>query len=140
MAEHDSSYKLLFSHSEMVADLIRGFLHEAWVAELDFATLKGVSGQRRSVRIAYRHPEANATAATGSDVETRFVVSATVRGAYPSDFLGPSESRPHREMHAAMEGIVRPHRSHRLAVRYPLPEAPAAKLAADTVAEFLIGY
>jgi len=42
MAEHDSSYKLLFSHSQMVADLIRGFLHEAWVAELDFATQERV--------------------------------------------------------------------------------------------------
>jgi len=102
MAEHDSSYKLLFSHSQMVADLIRGFVHEAWVAELDFANVEGVSGQRRSVRIAYRHPEANAIAATESDVETRFVVSATVRGAYPSDFLGPSQSRPHRERRLAL--------------------------------------
>jgi predicted transposase YdaD len=43
MAEHDSSYKLLFSHSEMVADLIRGFVREDWVEELDFSTLERVS-------------------------------------------------------------------------------------------------
>jgi hypothetical protein len=28
MAEHDPSYKLLFSHREVVADLLRGFLRE----------------------------------------------------------------------------------------------------------------
>ena len=43
MAEHDPSYKLLFSHSEMVADLIRGFVREDWVEELDFSTLERVS-------------------------------------------------------------------------------------------------
>lgn len=37
---HDSSYKLLFSHPAMVADLLTGFVHEDWVAELDFATLE----------------------------------------------------------------------------------------------------
>ena len=43
MAFHDPSYKLLFSHREMVTDLIRGFVHEDWVAELDFNTLERVS-------------------------------------------------------------------------------------------------
>ena len=43
-ADHDHSYKLLFSHPEMVADLLRGFVHEDWVQELDFATLEKVSG------------------------------------------------------------------------------------------------
>ncbi|MGF1615628.1 MAG: Rpn family recombination-promoting nuclease/putative transposase, partial [Gammaproteobacteria bacterium] len=42
--EHDSGYKLLFSHPEMVADLLRDFVHEAWVGEVDFATLERVSG------------------------------------------------------------------------------------------------
>jgi hypothetical protein len=27
--EHDASYKLLFSHTRMVEDLLRGFVHEA---------------------------------------------------------------------------------------------------------------
>lgn len=43
MAQHDPSYKLLFSHSEMVADLIRGFVREDWVKELDCDTLERVS-------------------------------------------------------------------------------------------------
>ena len=32
------SYKLLFSHREMVADLVRGLVREDWVAGLDFDT------------------------------------------------------------------------------------------------------
>ena len=42
--DHDHSYKLLFSHPEMVADLLRGFVREDWVNELDFATLERVGG------------------------------------------------------------------------------------------------
>lgn len=44
VADHDHSYKKLFSHPEMVEDLIRGFVHEDWVQELDFSTLERVSG------------------------------------------------------------------------------------------------
>ena len=42
MAAHDPSYKFLFSHREMVADLVRGFVREDWVAALDFDTLERV--------------------------------------------------------------------------------------------------
>jgi len=42
--DHDHSYKLLFSHPEMVADLIRGFVREEWVDHLDFSSLEKVSG------------------------------------------------------------------------------------------------
>jgi predicted transposase YdaD len=42
--DHDQSYKLLFSHPEMVADLLRGFVHEDWVQHLDFGSLEKVSG------------------------------------------------------------------------------------------------
>jgi hypothetical protein len=47
MAEHDNSYKHLFSHVSMVEDLLKGFVKEAWVEELDFATLEnmGIRGQ-----------------------------------------------------------------------------------------------
>lgn len=41
---HDPSYKLLFSHPEMVRDLLLGFVDEPWVAELDLDTLEQVSG------------------------------------------------------------------------------------------------
>lgn len=41
---HDASYKLLYSHPVMVADLLRGFVLGDWVNELDMATLKKLSG------------------------------------------------------------------------------------------------
>lgn len=44
MAAHDNSYKLLFSHANMVEDLIKGFVKEDWVKELDFSTLEKISG------------------------------------------------------------------------------------------------
>ncbi len=44
MAEHDNSYKHLFSHVSMIEDLLKGFVKEAWVEELDFATLEKVNG------------------------------------------------------------------------------------------------
>lgn len=44
MIQHDNSYKLLFSHPQMVQDLLTGFVHEPWVSELDFSTLETASG------------------------------------------------------------------------------------------------
>lgn len=44
MADHDNGYKLLFSHAAMVADLLRGFVKEDWVREVDFDTLRRVDG------------------------------------------------------------------------------------------------
>jgi hypothetical protein len=37
-------YKYLFLHANMVEDLLRGFVKEDWVEELDFMTLEKVSG------------------------------------------------------------------------------------------------
>jgi hypothetical protein len=44
VAEHDGGYRSLFSHPEMVADLLRDFIREDWVRELDFKTLRMVPG------------------------------------------------------------------------------------------------
>ena len=46
--EHDASYKLLFSHARMVEDLLRGFVHEAWVCDVDWSTLERVSDSQIS--------------------------------------------------------------------------------------------
>ncbi len=43
MPEYDNAYKLLFSFPEMVADLLRGFVREEWVQEVDFSTLEQVN-------------------------------------------------------------------------------------------------
>ncbi|MEJ0036046.1 MAG: Rpn family recombination-promoting nuclease/putative transposase [Gammaproteobacteria bacterium] len=44
MVDHDHSYKLLFSHPEMVRDLLEGFVCGEWIARLDLGTLERVSG------------------------------------------------------------------------------------------------
>ena len=44
MVDHDHSYKLLFSHPEIVRDLLEGFVRGDWVARLDLSTLERVSG------------------------------------------------------------------------------------------------
>jgi predicted transposase YdaD len=42
MGQHDHSYKLLFSHRRMVAQLLRDFVAEPWVEELDLSSLEKV--------------------------------------------------------------------------------------------------
>lgn len=44
MANHDNGYKRLFSHASVVADLLRGFVKEDWVKEVNFRTLERVEG------------------------------------------------------------------------------------------------
>jgi len=44
VAEHDGGYRLLFSHPEMVADLLRDFIPEDWVSDIDLSTLEQVPG------------------------------------------------------------------------------------------------
>lgn len=39
---HDHSYKLLFSQQILVRDLLRGFVPQEWVGQLDFDTLEKV--------------------------------------------------------------------------------------------------
>lgn len=45
MAPHDNAYKLIFSHADMVRDLLQGFVPEDWVKRLNFNTLEKVDGQ-----------------------------------------------------------------------------------------------
>ena len=55
MADHDGSYKLLFSQPRMVGDLIRGFISEPWVRQLDFSTLERVPASYVSEGLQRRH-------------------------------------------------------------------------------------
>ena len=43
-AHHDHSYKRLFSHREMVRDLLVQFVREDWVRQVDLDTLETVKG------------------------------------------------------------------------------------------------
>ncbi|SAI48608.1 Putative transposase%2C YhgA-like [Bordetella ansorpii] len=42
MTRHDASYKLLFSHPEMIQALLQGFVGEPWIAQLDFSSIEKV--------------------------------------------------------------------------------------------------
>ena len=57
MVSHDNAYKLLFSHVRMVADLLKGFVNEPWIDELDFNTLDKVSGSYVSDDLRDRHSD-----------------------------------------------------------------------------------
>jgi hypothetical protein len=57
MADHDSGYKLLFSHPQMIEELLRGFLRESWVQTLDFSTLERVGGSFVSDDLRERHSD-----------------------------------------------------------------------------------
>lgn len=41
---HDSGYKLIYSHAEMVRDLLQGFVPATWLRDLDLSTLEKCSG------------------------------------------------------------------------------------------------
>jgi predicted transposase YdaD len=43
VGQHDLSYRSLFSHPRLVEELVRGFVQEPWVDNLDFKTLKRVN-------------------------------------------------------------------------------------------------
>jgi predicted transposase/invertase (TIGR01784 family) len=43
MTTHDTAYKQLFAHPRMVEDLLRGYVTEAWVGDIDFTTLERVA-------------------------------------------------------------------------------------------------
>ncbi|SEI49997.1 Rpn family recombination-promoting nuclease/putative transposase [Nitrosomonas eutropha] len=54
---HDHGYKLLFSHPEMVADLLRGFVREDWIKYLDFSTLEKINGSYVIDDLRERHDD-----------------------------------------------------------------------------------
>jgi predicted transposase YdaD len=54
---HDGSYKNLFSHPEMVESLLRGFVPEEWVRELDFTTLERQNGSYVTDDLRERHDD-----------------------------------------------------------------------------------
>jgi hypothetical protein len=55
--KHDQSYKRLFSHPKMVEDLLRGFVHEDWVNQLDFTTLEVFKDSFVSDDLRSRHDD-----------------------------------------------------------------------------------
>ncbi|MBF0230598.1 MAG: Rpn family recombination-promoting nuclease/putative transposase [Desulfamplus sp.] len=54
---HDTGYKLLFSHPELVRDLLTGFVKEDWVKEMDFTTLESVETSFVTDDLRERHDD-----------------------------------------------------------------------------------
>ncbi len=54
---HDGAYKQLFSHPRMVEDLLKDFVLQKWVAELDFNTLERYPGSFVSDDLQQRHED-----------------------------------------------------------------------------------
>ncbi|MBU4611131.1 Rpn family recombination-promoting nuclease/putative transposase [Achromobacter sp. GG226] len=54
---HDSGYRGLFGHPVMVEHLLRGFVPEAWVGELDFTTLEPRGGHYVTDDLAERRTD-----------------------------------------------------------------------------------
>ena len=54
---HDSGYKLLFSHPEMVRDLLRDWVPGEWIAEADFSTLERINGSYVADSQKQRHDD-----------------------------------------------------------------------------------
>jgi predicted transposase YdaD len=44
LSKHDQSYRLIFSHREVVEELLQGFVHEEWVHKIDLDTLERHNG------------------------------------------------------------------------------------------------
>lgn len=56
-APHDTGYKLLFSHPEMVRDLLIGYMPGEWLKEADFTSLKRVNASYVSEKEHQRHDD-----------------------------------------------------------------------------------
>ncbi|OAI21365.1 transposase, partial [Methylomonas lenta] len=56
--QHDTGYKLLFSHPRMVQDLITGFVQPEWLENIDFNTLEPVKASFATDDLRQRHDDA----------------------------------------------------------------------------------
>lgn len=55
--DHDSGYKLLFAHPEMVRDLLRDWVPGEWIDEADFSTLERINGSYVADSQKQRHDD-----------------------------------------------------------------------------------
>jgi predicted transposase YdaD len=56
--QHDTGYKLLFSHPRMVQDLITGFVQPEWLENIDFNTLEPAKASFATDDLRQRHDDA----------------------------------------------------------------------------------
>ncbi|MFA5493408.1 MAG: Rpn family recombination-promoting nuclease/putative transposase [Porticoccaceae bacterium] len=55
--EYDTGYKLLFSHPEMIRDLLLGYVPGEWIQDADFATLEHINGSYVAESERQRHDD-----------------------------------------------------------------------------------
>jgi len=55
--DHDGSYRLLFSHPQMIEDLLSGFVREDWIAQLDLRSLEKCGEVQISDRLERREDD-----------------------------------------------------------------------------------
>lgn len=58
MMDHDTGYKLLFSHPRMVRDFLEGFVSGDWLGKLDLDSLEKMNGSYVSDDLRSRHDDA----------------------------------------------------------------------------------
>jgi len=79
--QNDASYKRLYAHAELVADVLRSCVREAWIHALDFSTLERVNWRARCLGNAA--PDAEAVPRTQSQHSQRRFWCTTVALALP---------------------------------------------------------
>ena len=57
MPTQDSSYRQFFSHPRMFRELLQSFVHEDWVAEVDFSILEPVNAHFVAKRLKKRESD-----------------------------------------------------------------------------------
>ncbi len=80
---HDHGYKRLFSHPEMVRDLLTGFVREPWIADLDFATLEKYPGEFIDDRLQQRRNDVIWRLRRGPDWLYLYVLLEFQSGMHP---------------------------------------------------------
>ena len=54
---HDPGYKKLFSQPRMIEDLLRGFVHQPWIEDLDFSTLEQLNRHFVTPQLGWRESD-----------------------------------------------------------------------------------
>ena len=83
MTDHDPGYKRLFSHPEMIRDLLIGFVREPWVADLDFTTLEKYPGEFTDDRLRQRRNDVIWRVRWGPDWLYLYVLLEFQSGVHP---------------------------------------------------------
>ena len=55
--DHDGNYKQIFSHPEIIQELLKGFVNEEWVDEVDFKTLEKINSSFVSEELLKREDD-----------------------------------------------------------------------------------